>query len=132
MRILYIQETDWLGKGPQQQHHILERLSNLGHQITVIDYKIDWDKNVGFNILSSRIYIQSPPKACDKCNIRLIRPKFIQLPILNYISLVLTYGKEIYYQIKKFQPDIIMGGGVLTVFLACYIAKKKTFLLYII
>ena len=40
MKILYIQETDWLNKGPQQQHHLLERLSNKGHHIIVLDYEI--------------------------------------------------------------------------------------------
>ena len=38
--LLVVQETDWLQRGPHQQHHILERLSERGHQIVVVDFEI--------------------------------------------------------------------------------------------
>ena len=45
MKILLVQESDWLKRNPHQQHHPMERLSLRGHEITVIDYNIDWKKN---------------------------------------------------------------------------------------
>src|SRR3972149_5428730 len=39
MRILAVQETDWLRRGPHQQHHLLERLAGRGHPVPVLDYQ---------------------------------------------------------------------------------------------
>jgi len=44
MRILVVQESDWLKRNPHQQHHLMERLSQKAHEIRVIDYDIDWRK----------------------------------------------------------------------------------------
>ena len=44
LRILVVQESDWLKRNPHQQHHLLERLSLKGLEIRVIDYDIDWRK----------------------------------------------------------------------------------------
>ena len=41
MKILLIQETDWIKRGPHQQHHLMERLALKGHEIVVIDYEIE-------------------------------------------------------------------------------------------
>ena len=42
MRILVVQESDWLERNPHQQHHLMERMATRGHEIRVIDYPIDW------------------------------------------------------------------------------------------
>ena len=42
MRILIIQETDWIHRGPHNQHHLFERLSlNEKVEIDVLDYDMD-------------------------------------------------------------------------------------------
>ena len=125
MKILYIQETDWLNKGPQQQHHLLERLSNKGHQIIVLDYEIRWKDKKSKKLISRKFYKKAPSKAISSSNIHLIRPTFLKIPILNYLSILPTYGKEIFHLIRKFQPDIVVGNGILTVSLGCYFANKK-------
>ncbi|MEK7329140.1 MAG: glycosyl transferase GT4 family protein, partial [Chloroflexota bacterium] len=40
MRLLVTQETDWLKRGPHQQHHLFERLAARGHSVTVLDFEI--------------------------------------------------------------------------------------------
>ena len=40
MRILVVQESDWIVMGPHQSHHLMERLSERGHEVRVIDYEI--------------------------------------------------------------------------------------------
>jgi hypothetical protein len=42
MKILIVQESDWIGRGPHQQHQLADRLSLRGHQVRVIDYEILW------------------------------------------------------------------------------------------
>ncbi|MFX1255214.1 MAG: glycosyltransferase [Promethearchaeota archaeon] len=125
LRILYIQETDWLDKGPQQQHHLFERLSNQGHTVVVIDYEILWRDRTNLGFLSKKIVMKSPSKACDESNIFLIRPKAIRSPLLNYFSIIFTYGIEIYKIINQFTPDVVIGGGLLTVTLGQLLATRK-------
>jgi hypothetical protein len=42
MKILVVQESDWLEKGPHQSHHLMERMSARGHEVRVIDFEIQW------------------------------------------------------------------------------------------
>ena len=47
MKILVVQESDWIKRNPHQQHHLMERLSLRGHQVRVIDYPIEWKEEKG-------------------------------------------------------------------------------------
>lgn len=126
MKILYVQETDWLNKGPQQQHHLLERLSNQNHEIIVIDYEVEWKKSINLGFFNKKIK-RNPPraKACETSKVTLIRPFSLRIPVLNYLSISLSYFKEINKAIKIFKPDIVMGMGILTVGIAAFLAKRK-------
>ena len=42
MKILVVQESDWMKRNPHQQHHLMELLGLRGHEIRVIDYEVDW------------------------------------------------------------------------------------------
>ena len=44
MKILVLQESDWIEVGPHQSHHLMERMSLRGHEIEVIDFEIRWKK----------------------------------------------------------------------------------------
>lgn len=125
MNILYLQETDWLDKGPQQQHHLLERLSICGNKIVVIDYEVLWKGNIRKGLISKRIDQIAPPKACKKSFCRIIRPRSLRIPILNYISIVFSYGNEIMRQIITFKPDIIIGNGILTILIGNLMSRIK-------
>ena len=45
MKILLVQESDWLKRNPHQQHHLMERLSLRGHEIVVMYYNSEWGKS---------------------------------------------------------------------------------------
>ncbi len=125
LRIIFIQETDWIEKGPQQQHHLLERMSNKGHKVIVFDYEILWKENRDKGLLAKKINMKSPSKACPKCNIQLIRPRILRVPILNYLSLLVFFPHSLSKAIRKFKPDIIMGGGLLTVTIGQIFARRN-------
>jgi len=40
MKLLVLQETDWIKRGPHQQHHLMDRMALRGHEVHVIDYDI--------------------------------------------------------------------------------------------
>ena len=124
MKILVVQESDWLKRNPHQQHHLMERMALRGHEIKVIDYPIDWARENKPGVIYKREVHQNVSKIKKNTNIEVIRPSFIKLKGLNYASLFFTHKKEIEKQVKEFKPDIIMGLGILNSYNASIIAKK--------
>jgi glycosyltransferase involved in cell wall biosynthesis len=121
MKILVVQESDWLKRGPHQQHQLCDRLSARGHQIRVIDYEIDWGKKYG--LWQGRQIFSDVSKVVSETKIMVIRPGFIKLPLLNYMSLFFTHDAEIERQIHEFKPDVIVGFGIINTYLAMCQAK---------
>jgi glycosyltransferase involved in cell wall biosynthesis len=120
MKILVVQETDWIKKGPLQQHHLMERLQKRGHAIRVIDFEVLWREGRG--IFSGRkIFYTS--KTLSGVNIPVIRPAFLRLPLLVYFSIMLTHTIEVIRQVKEFKPDVIIGFDIPNSYFAFNLAK---------
>ncbi|MBM4451910.1 MAG: glycosyltransferase family 4 protein [Chloroflexi bacterium] len=124
MRILIVQESDWLKRGPHQQHQLADRLSLKGHQIRVIDYEILWREQTKKELFSRRQVFQDIGKINPQAKVTVIRPGIIKIPILDYVSLVFTHQREIARQIAEFQPDVVVSFGILNNYLALRAAKK--------
>ncbi|MFX0087803.1 MAG: glycosyltransferase, partial [Candidatus Hodarchaeota archaeon] len=124
MKILVIQETDWIKRGPHQSHHLFERIVRLGHQVRVIDFDFDWDKksNEG-KILSRKKIIIAAPKVIDGVVIPVIRPGFIRVKGIDLISIGLTQFLQIIKQIKSFKPDLITSFGIVSGFSSLILSK---------
>jgi glycosyltransferase involved in cell wall biosynthesis len=123
MRILVIQDTDWLRRNPAQQHHLAEMLSLRGHEIRVIDFEILWRKQ-GKKKLWSRLKIfRNVSKIHKGAKVTVIRPGIIKIPLLDYISVFFSHMKEMRCQIKEFDPDILVGFGPIS-YLAGRAAKR--------
>lgn len=134
MKILVVQESDWLKRNPHQQHHLIDRMSLRGHDLRVIDYPIDWrmDNPKGFS--SKRTVFKNVHKVDERAKVDVIRPKIIQKPVLDYISILHYHKKEINKQIEEFKPDIIIALGLLNAYLAIKASKKHKipFIYYLI
>nr|WP_319540135.1 glycosyltransferase family 4 protein [uncultured Methanospirillum sp.] len=124
MKILIIQDTDWIRRNPYQHTHLAERLVQKGHEIRVIDYEILW-KDEGKKELLSKREVHHVSRIFPDVNIMVIRPPILKISILDYFSMVFTYRSEINRQIKEFKPDLIWGNDILTTFLAYRAAKKN-------
>jgi glycosyltransferase involved in cell wall biosynthesis len=129
MRILVTQESDWLTRGPHQQHQIFDRLSERGHEIRVIDYDIDWNKK-GIGWWQGRQVFPMVHKVKDNAKILVIRPGMIRLPVLNFISTWFANLFEIKRQVKEFKPDVIVGLGILNADLSVLLKGKIPFVYY--
>ena len=124
MKILVVQESDWLERNPHQQHHLMERMALRGHEIRVIDYPIDWPKENTPGLVYKRQVYKDISKIKENANIDVVRPSFVKIKGLNYATLFFTHKREIERQIKEFDPDIILGLGILNTYNASKIAKK--------
>ncbi|KKG07958.1 glycosyltransferase family 4 protein [Methanosarcina mazei] len=134
MNILVLQETDWIKRGPHQQHHLMDRMALRGHQIRVIDYEYLWKEDKERKILTGRKEIQGAYKIFKEANITLIRPGMIKVPVLDMASILYFHEKEIKKQIREFKPDAIISFGILNAYLGMQQAKKHNipFVYYLI
>jgi glycosyltransferase involved in cell wall biosynthesis len=125
VKILIIQESDWLKRGPHQQHQLAERLSLRGHRIRVIDYEILWKEQSKRELYSKRQVFEEVWKIHSAAKITIIRPSIIKIPLLDYVSIVFTHRKEINRQIEEFKPDVIISFGILNSYLAVKAAMRN-------
>ncbi len=134
MKILLVQDTDWFVRGPHQQHHLMERLSLKGHEVRVIDFELLWRTCGKRELYSKRQVFPSVSKTYRNGQVTVIRPAILKIPWLDYVSLILTHGKEINHQVKEFKPDIAIGFGILGTYLAMKIAQRNNipFIYYLI
>jgi glycosyltransferase involved in cell wall biosynthesis len=113
MRLLFLQETDWLKRYPAQQHHLAEKLVLRGHEVLAIDYELSWRMNGSGGLYARRSVFKHVAKIYPDAGITVIRPGFIRLPLLDYISMLFSHRREIKKQIREFKPDAIIGFGIL-------------------
>jgi len=124
MKILVVQETDWITRYPHTQHHLFERLTLKGHTVKVIDYGFDWKQDANKKLYRKREVFPGVSKIYPGSGIDVIRPASAHIPVLAYFALMISHYREISYQIKQFNPDIIVGFGILNTYLASSLAKK--------
>jgi UDP-N-acetylglucosamine:LPS N-acetylglucosamine transferase len=124
MRLLFIQETDWLKRYPAQQHHLAELMMLRGHNVLAIDYELSWRQNNHKGIISKRKIFTGINKIHPEAKITIIRPGFVKLPVLDYASMLFSHRREIKRQIKEFSPDAIIGFGILNSMTAVRLVKN--------
>jgi glycosyltransferase involved in cell wall biosynthesis len=134
MKILVLQETDWVKRGPHQQHHLMDRMAMRGHKIRVIDYDYLWKDDKKGTIITRRKEIKGAYKIFKNADITLIRPGMINVSGFDYASILYFHNKEIKKQISEFKPDVIIAFGILNAYLGMRQAKKNNiqFVYYLI
>jgi glycosyltransferase involved in cell wall biosynthesis len=134
MKILLVQDSDWLERGPHQQQHLMERLTLKGHTVRVIDHEIAWATKPRGNFCSRRKVSNRVCRVIKGPGVRVVRPGILKFPLLDYFSMIFTHEVEIRRQIVEFKPDIMVGMGILNTFIAILIAKqhKIPFMYYVI
>jgi glycosyltransferase involved in cell wall biosynthesis len=95
-----------------------------GHEIRVIDYEILW-RTEGKRELFARRQVFHVSRIFEDADHIVVRPGILKIPVLDYVSMFFTYKREINRQIQEFKPDIILGDGVLTPYLAFTLARKN-------
>ena len=103
----------------------MDRLSLKGHQIRVIDYEITWRERETRELYTRKQVFEHISKVVEEADITLIRPGILKVPVLDYLSLILSHRIEIGRQIEEFHPDIMIGFGILNAYLAMNLAKKN-------
>ena len=124
MRIVVVQETDWLKRGPHQQHHLFERLSLRGHEITVLDYPIlrpHWPREP---FAVPRREQANAARIYDGARIRLITPGTLSLRLLARPTSVLSHYAVLSRLIREARPDVIVSYALSTGLPALRLARR--------
>ncbi|MBI4296247.1 MAG: glycosyltransferase [Chloroflexi bacterium] len=124
MKILIVEETDWLLKGPHNHHHFTEKLSLRGHDVRVMDFNLLWRTDGSKGLWIKKQYRENVAKLYEGARVSWVRPGIIRLPVLDYISHIFSSRREIFRQIKEYRPDIIIGFSILNTHLASRAARQ--------
>src|SRR3989442_14323269 len=103
VRILVLQESDWIAKGPHQGHHLLERMKSRGHEVRVVDFEIRWADRKDRGWLARRRIFPDVHKVIENGKISVVRPLFLRLPVLDILSLVFSHWLEWRRQFRAFR-----------------------------
>ena len=93
MKILLVQDTDWLIRNIHQHHHVGKRLCLRGHELLVIDHDVMWrthGNGMGKLFLSRQVFDGVSKVVPDAC-VTVIRPGILRVPFLVYVSMLFTY-----------------------------------------
>ncbi len=124
MKILAVQETDWMKRGPHPQHHFLERLAQRGHLVRVIHYPLNWRNTYGDNTKGTPIIVNGVHRVTSGPGVTLITPPFVRLPGLDLPSMAASHAIVIRREVRDFAPDVVMGLSILNSFVAMRIAQR--------
>jgi len=86
----------------------MELLSLRGHQIRVIGFDQLWREEKG-SIISDRIVDEDISRFYDGAKVTFIRPFFLKISIIDYITYLFSSRTEVKRQISDFEPDVIIG-----------------------
>src|SRR5438093_7667596 len=100
-------------------------MAQRGHEIRVIDFEIGWrDRNTRERIAPKRV-VADVHKVCDEVSVTVIRPAFIRLRVLDYVSSAISHSLEIRRQIREFRPVVIVGLGILNGFTGIMLSRRR-------
>ncbi|MGA9347869.1 MAG: glycosyltransferase [Anaerolineae bacterium] len=126
MRILLVQETDWVRRNPVHQHHLMERLVRRGHTVVVVDYDVLWQSRPERSLLVRRQEFPSVSKVFDDAGIRVVRPAILRVPFLCHASWVPTSLWEMYRLMRQYRPDVLVGLTLSNAFLVSLLASRAS------
>jgi glycosyltransferase involved in cell wall biosynthesis len=124
MRILAVQETDWIERNPILHHRMLEALSRAGADVTVIDFDILWAKKGRLPLWQARREVRDCHKFFPEATVIIKRPGMLRVPGLGRLSWLAGNWRELQNYFAAGRPDVIVAYGISNAFLAQQFAER--------
>lgn len=109
LRILFMQETNWLDRNVIHQHHLGERLAQRGHNVQVIDYDILWPSRAQNMWYMPRQVFLNVNRVIEGIRLPVTRPAMIPKPIICHLTWAAGSLAELRSVIRTARPDIVVG-----------------------
>src|SRR2546427_1499539 len=130
MRILVVQETNWIDSLPLQTHHIMEFLARNGHDIRVVDFEARWKPRELRQSLKTRTYPEIK-RSNSEASVHLIRPGMVKLPGVDRLSSFASQFKTIFEQMLAWCDVVVLysvpTNGIQTIISSKLLSKPVVF-----
>lgn len=125
MRILAVQETDWIDRNPILHHRMLEALSLAGAEVTVIDFDILWAQKGRLPLWQGRREVRDCHKFFADARVIIRRPGMLRLPGLSRLSWLVGNWRELQNYFAAGRPDVIVAYGISNAYLTLQLARRR-------
>lgn len=125
MRILVIQETDWIDRNPILHHRMLESLALEGDEIVVVDFDILWHTKHRRPIIQRRAVLDDCHKFFPSAHIRVVRPATARVAGLARPSWLVANVPELHRLMKDFDPQVVVAYSISNAFVALKMAQRR-------
>lgn len=112
MRILAVQETDWLDRNPILHHRMLESLAVAGDEVLVLDYDILWRSKGRWPLVQRRRVVRDSAKFIRHSGVVVVRPAMVRLPGLARPSWLAMTAIELVRAFRSFKPEVVVAYGL--------------------
>jgi glycosyltransferase involved in cell wall biosynthesis len=109
LRILIVQETNWIDRNVVHQHHIAERLAGSGHDVRVIDYDILWPERARGARWQPRQVFPAVSRVVEGVTLPVTRPATMNLSLLCHVSWAVSSLLELRALLAGWRPDVVIG-----------------------
>jgi glycosyltransferase involved in cell wall biosynthesis len=125
MRILVVQETDWIGRNPILHHRMLESLAAAGDNVLVLDYDILWARRGRRPLLERRRVVRDVVKFVPGSGIVVVRPAMLRISGLARPTWLASTTVELLRQFRRFRPDVVVAYGLSNAAVARVLAARE-------
>ena len=109
MRLLIVQETNWIERNVIHQHHLGERLARRGHEVRVVDYDILWPQKDLKRRWQPRQTWPGVNRAIAGVSIPVTRPATLRFPLLCHLTWTASSLLELRRLLANYGPDVVVG-----------------------
>ncbi|MFQ5408430.1 MAG: glycosyltransferase [Anaerolineales bacterium] len=134
MKLLVVQETDWLQRGPHQQHHLFERLTTRGHEVVAVDFEITYTPWPRAPLVARQQEWGSVSRVLPGASVRVVRPGTLRVPGGARVLSLLTFHRVLSELVAEFRPAVLVDYALSTGMPALRVARRRhiPFLLHVI
>ena len=100
-------------------------MAQRGHEVRVIDFEIGWRERSTRERIAPRRVVADVHKVCDDASVTVVRPAFIRVRVLDYVSSAISHSLEIRRQMREFRPDVVVGLGILNGFAGVRLSRRR-------
>ena len=130
MKVLVVQETDWIRNLPLQTHQIMEFLSKIGHEVRVVDFEANWESGNKTVSLRSRQFLDIH-RTDKEASVRVFRPGMLKLSGISRLSSWMPQFKVIFEQMVSWCDIVVLysvpTNGVQTILSSRLLSKPVIF-----
>jgi glycosyltransferase involved in cell wall biosynthesis len=112
LRILVVQETDWIARNPILHHRMLEAMAKGGDEVLVLDHDILWNRKGRRPFIQRRIEARDVTKFEAGSGLVVVRPAMLRVPGFARPTWLIASTLELLRTFRHRRPDVVVAYGL--------------------